>query len=209
MIVTRFVQTSSAFSASYTLNGENGVLYSAKVPFNFAGYRADLLKDGDMCFSISWNTETNLKNVPKRGTEKELAYYEVTDEGGSVRGRICRKRSKRFNAYFYYELELDGNVYQLYEVGMGKQGIKLPVYCGEKQFALAEKDMEIINNNDSYTLSCLSEGGIIPSVLLLLYYDYLRFGHHGEVSDKSRKTFTMYSTNKELKRKYDPDWASR
>ena len=125
---------------------------------------------------------------------------------GNFCGAIYRKRTKGFFGYYYFELHLNDKEYKFYEIGLGKQGIKIPVYVGEQQVALIEKDTHTANNLDSYNLSSVDGKTAQAASLFCVYYDFVRFGNHGEVSVNSKQVTYIYTGNKKLKEKYNPDW---
>ena len=206
MSQAQFVQSRSDITATYSLIVEERELYRALVPFNFAGYKAELFDNEQLLYTIVWDSASNLKNVGKKPTDKEMAFYSIIGQKGDNCGRICRKRNKTFNGYFFFDMDFNDTSYQMYEVGLGKQGIKLPVYRNGAQIALVEKENVTYNNNEQYYIHYEDDCGLIVSTLFTLYYDYLRFGHHGEISVSSKKTFLLFSTNKELRGKFNPRW---
>lgn len=199
-------QTKSSLSAEFEVVQDGANVYEVKIPFNYPGYHAEIYESGSLKYSIRWDIGKNLNGVVQKGTNKELAVYNVCDPSGNIVGHMSRKRSKFWGGYFYFILELGGVEYQLYEVGLGKQGIKLPLYRNEMQVALIEKDITVYNNCDTYQIQFGDKTSLLVSTLLTLYYDNLRFGNHGEVVTNTKKSFYYLSTNKELKQKYNPDW---
>lgn len=199
-------QTKSSISAKFEVVQDGSRRYEVKIPFNYPGYHADIYEHGSLKWSIRWDIGKNLNGVVQKSTNRELAVYNVCDATGSVLGHLSRKRNKFWGGYFYFVLELGGIEYQLYEVGLGKQGIKLPIYHNDSQIALVEKDITVYNNCDTYQIQFGNDTSLLVSTLLTLYYDNLRFGNHGEVVANSKKSFYYLSTNRELKQKYDPEW---
>lgn len=206
MATALFSQTHSGMTADYSVKYGDTETFAAHVPINYAGYCANLFQNGEQIYQLKWDSSANIKNLPKIGTNKELAIYDIIDSTLGICGHICRKRNKNFWGYFFFEMSFNDETYIMYEVGLGKQGIKLPIYKGTSQIALIEKDTITINNKDKYVIHSHLGKDLLIATLFSLYYDYLRFGHHGEISVASKKTFTLYSTNKELKSKYDPMW---
>ena len=157
-------------------------------------------------YTLRWNGSTNLGNMFKSRTSRELIPFDVYDAYGALCGKLCKKRQGSSRKYFTYELELYGRLYVMYEVGLGEQGIKLPIYHGPYQIALGEKDPVTYDNKDGYLLSFDSDLSFWVAVLLSLHYDHDRYGNYGEVSMGSQKTRIIYSINNEVKSKYDPSW---
>lgn len=122
-------------------------------------------------------------------------------------GKIYRKYSKFFWGYHFFQFEYHDKIYKMYEVGMGKEGIKLPIYSEDEQVALIEKNIVTIDNNDTYSIKILNKDLIDMSLIMGLYYDSLRFGHRGEVAKHKTDYNYLISFNKELISKYDKNWG--
>ena len=206
MASASLIQTKSSISAEFEVIQEGNSIFKARIPFNYSGYHADIFHHGIMKYSIRWDIEKNIAGFVKSGSNKETAIYDVCDVNGNVIGHLSRKRNKFWGGFFYFVLDFNGRAYQMYEVGLGKQGIKLPVYCQDSQISLVEKDVTVYNNRDIYEISYSEENSLVVSILLTLYYDNLRFGNHGEVVSNSKKSYYYLSTNKELKQLYNPNW---
>jgi len=126
------------------------------------------------------------------------------DRAGAL--HISRDGVPKFD---YCQMELAGSVWYLYEVGMGEEGIKLPVYRDHVPVALIEKSPMVRDNLDAYDLFCLKEDDLVGTVLLGVYYDFLKFSHASEFVSKKTETKYMYTTNPELLHKYDPAFKER
>lgn len=198
-----FIQTRSRMFALYEGERNGTTLYNAEVPFNLRGKAVRLEHMGshlcDLCF------DTLKRHSASKG---DLCPFRITDERGIERGRISVRRSRALFGYLYYEMLFDGALFQIYEIGLGRDGIKLPVYTEGEQVALIEKAPVVRNNNDTYTITSLSESFERVAVIFNLYYDYVRHGHRGEVSVNAKKTYYSYCSSKELKGKYDPCWLA-
>ena len=91
----------------------------------------------------------------------------------------------------------------MYEIGLGKEGIKLPIYRDDTQVALIEKDLVVYDNKDTYEIIAIDEMSLEVSALFNLYYDFVKHGNYGEINYKSKERYYLYTMNKELKNKYD------
>lgn len=96
----------------------------------------------------------------------------------------------------FFELHLDDEEYKIYEVGLGKQGIKLSAYIGDQQIALIEKGAHTANKLDSNDLTAVDAKTAQISSLFCVYYDFIRFGNHGGVSVNSKEVTYVYTGNK-------------
>jgi len=198
-------QTKSAIHADYDISEDGKVLYTASIPFNVKGYRAAFSHSGQVVYTIERDLVTSLRKMSSSG-ERVVDYYTIKDCMGNACGAIFRKRTKGFLGYYFFEMQLNNSVFLIYEVGLGKQGIKLPVYHQNQQVALIEKGTQTNNNLDSYSLCAIDAKTAQLMSLFCVYYDFMRFGNHGEVSVNSKQVTYVYTSNKKLKEKYNPDW---
>lgn len=197
-------QTVSSLSAQYEVVQNNRPIYQIKVPLNLYGYRAEIYRDNRLQYTVAWDVKENLRGLAP--AKRELSIMSIYDSLNTLRGRVYRRRNKLWGGYYYFVLEWSGVEYQMYEIGLGKQGIKLPVYHNGAQIALIEKGTVVYDNKDSYPMTFQNDDGLLKSIFLTLYYDLVRFANRGEVVSNTKKTYFYYSTNKELKQKYDPNW---
>ena len=206
MPAARLIQTRSDMSARYELIFQDKVIYTAQMPVNLAGYPIRILKNGETYGALRRNSLENMKNVARSLSNAELGIFDICIPAGSVRGKIYRRWIRKFNSYYMTGMELDGVHLDMYEVGLGKKGIKLPVFRDGVQIALIEKDSVTRDNCDSYTILFSTLPQLLAAFFLALYYDLAVFSNAREVSVKSKKTYYFLTTNREVKSKYDPDW---
>lgn len=128
------------------------------------------------------------------------------ESGWSIVRTYFSKRNEIFLGYEYYEYHFFGKEYVAYEIGMGKEGIKIPLYDVERQIALIEKSTVVYDNKDEYDIYAIDAKALEIAVLFNLYYDFTRFGRFGEFAYKSKETEYLYTLKKELKSKYDPNF---
>lgn len=213
MIRLEFEQTVSGLTNQRYEVRENGsLLYSAWVPFEVTGHEGIVHRLGEEVYRLRHDGNSGIVSVHSTGRKrpdyKHLSSFSVLDADGNAWGRLYRCRSKPYFGFLFYEFVLDGMLYTIYEVGCGKDGIKLPVYNGDKQVGLIEKGAVTYDNKDTYSIAAINKRVAEAGVLFTLYYDFVRFGRRGEVSRRSKKTRYYYTTNKALKEKYNPDWKS-
>lgn len=200
----KFIQTKSKIAAQYECLNEDEVLYTAEIPLNFRGAKAQLFRNSEVLYTIksdkiNYSEEWRKEKLPKRRLP-----YNIYDANNNLVGSICRlKNTKFFNGYIYYELILNDTKYLMYEIGLGKEGIKLPIYRDDTQVALIEKDSVVYDNKDTYEIIAIDEMSLEVSALFNLYYDFVKHGNYGEINYKSKETYYLYTMNKELKNKYD------
>lgn len=202
----KFMQTKSKIAAQYQCLNENTVLYTAEIPVNFRGLKAQVLRNSEVIYRINFDKIDSLKKMKKDRLLEKIIPYNIYDTNNSLVGSICLKRTKFFNGYMYYEFILNDIKYIMYEIGLGKEGIKVPIYIGDTQIALIEKDPVVYDNKDTYEIIAIDEKSLEVATLFNLYYDFIRFGNYGEIAYKSKKTYYLYTTKKELKNKYDSNF---
>lgn len=204
----KFIQTYSKMSASYQALQNEELLYSAEIPLNFLGLKSILYKNNRTLYSLSFDMIGSLSNVIKtRKSERNLP-YNILDENGEAVGDICLKRTKFFMGYSFFELRLKHTIYYIYQVGCGKKGIKITIYIGDNQIALIEKGTVTYDNKDIYEITSIDEYSAEIAVLFNIYYDFTRYGNSGEYVSKSKEISYVYTLNKELKSKYNPEFKS-
>lgn len=131
-------QTHSGLSAKYVIKRDNDVIGSASLGNNLTlggSIHCDIL---GRYFSLSLNRVKPLSGLFRKDNGK--ATCEIT-ENDTVCGKVCLKTSAGsfLSKYDYYSLELNDRNLSMYEVGMGKEGIKYPIWQGEEaQIALFE-----------------------------------------------------------------------
>lgn len=112
----------------------------------------------------------------------------------------CKNLSSRYD---HHKMTVTGLEYQLYPIGYGKGGYRNPVYQGNAQIALVEKDAVVYNDLHSYTITAADEQNIFISILFCCYMYTIGCYVPGEkVSQSVVKNFNK-STNKELLAKDD------
>jgi len=202
----RVTQTRANFSAEYQIKLNDEIYYEAKIPLNFKGRKVEFIKNNDVEYILSFNQLENMKNLGKSYIKQNIMPFYILDKNENVLGHIYQKRTRSFFGYLYFEMVFENRVYEIYEIGLGKQGIKVPIFCEGIQIGLIEKDKVVYDNMDYYDIISKDDFSAIISSLFCLYYDFVRFGHYAEVAYKTKKTYLLYSTNKELKGKYNADF---
>ena len=202
----KFIQTKSKIAAQYQCLNENEVLYTAEIPVNFRGLKAQVLRNSKVIYRINFDKIDSLKKMKKDRLIEKIIPYNIYDINNNLVGSISLRRTKFFNGYMYYELILNDVKYIMYEIGLGKEGIKVPIYKDDTQVALIEKDPVVYDNKDTYEIIAIDEKSLEVSTLFNLYYDFIRFGNYGEINYKTKKSYYLYTTKKELKSKYDSNF---
>lgn len=207
------VQTeSSFFSASFELRKDSAVIASAHLKNSIAVDGAiEIIMADTGTYTMRLRYSKELGNIAKNDEDKIHIPYEIYDADQRVVGDIAQKQIKRgiFNRFEYFEMNDKTGTYQLYAIGLGKEGNKFPVYKDDIQIALIEKDCIVYNNLDEYRIYAIDEGISFVTFVFGLYIDVLMYGNRGEKMKESvQKTYNL-TTNKELRSKYDPTFIER
>lgn len=103
-----------------------------------------------------------------------------------------------------FRLDLQGRRWTGYQVGLGRQGIKFPIYDQwNRQTALLEREPVMRNGQDFYQLSALDDESALTAVLLGLYYDWEAF-MRGQNGGRKSQVTVINTLNRRQKEKYDP-----
>jgi len=204
------VQTFSGLSASYEARREEQPVGSAYLANNFLlGGSCDIAFLGEP-YTLSYLPAQQVQSWFKPRVEKTGVPYQIS-KGGQAVGSICVRISEGnfLSRFDYYVMELSGREYAMYPVGLGKEGMKYPVYSGNTQIALLEKDTVVRDHLDIYHVSALDETAGLVSFLFGLYLDMREFANRGEVAYASYEKSVCYTAKKRLREKYDPGFKKR
>lgn len=206
---TTLVQTRSHISASYTTMRGDNVQYTAEIPLNQINLCSSvaLYENGLFLYSLRFDHKESLKNPGRTHPAINRAPFQLLNEHGETVGHIYVKRTGAFFGYRYFNFLYLGLPYTIYEVGLGKQGIKIPIYHNQHQIALIEKDPVVYDNKDVYSIISTDAFAQRLAVVFAIYYDFVRFGNHGQYAYHSKKAQHLHSMNKTIKSKYDPAFA--
>jgi len=201
----RFVQTYAAFKASYAAIIGDSIVYTAELTRDFKlGVYADFLQGGQLKYRLCFDDNETLKNLLKFNPPAGLMPFNIWSPNNELLGHIGLKRTKSFSGYEYYEYDFYGVRYLAYGVGMGKDGRKIPIYQNDRQIALIEKNPVVYDTKDEYDIYAIDGNFSEVAAIFNLYYDFVRFARFNVT--KTKKTEYLYTLNKELKSKYNPDF---
>lgn len=127
------------------------------------------------------------------------------------KGVICQTEIKTgiLSKIEYHQIEMSGQIFEMYPIGFGNEGAKNPIFVGNDQRGLIEKDCEVINDLHNYKLICVDE---LSSIIGLLFaaYMYVNAAFKPGVSvTKSIHKVISKTTNKTLLQKYDPSFKQK
>lgn len=205
----KFIQTHSGLSALYEARINDYITYTAEIPHNFIGAKSNFIKNNILLYSLNFDWIEDVKSVLKPSKTRNIRPFNICNVEGPIIGSLSKKRTKAFWGYCYYLLTLNEKVYRIYQVGCGKQGIKIPIYSeDDKQIALIEKETVVYDNKDIYEITAIDEASAEIATLFNLYYDYDQYARQGEFVIKSKNISYSYSLHKEEKAKYNPEFKS-
>lgn len=132
---------------------------------------------------------------------------EQDDCVGLIRGKT--EKTGFLRAYAYYGMACCDRTFLACEVGLGKDGLFLCVYDGDKLVAIIEKTLKTVNYHDVYT-AYIEDAAYVKVVMrFAVYYDITMLGDQMEIA-VSQVTRTRKNTlQKEVLEKYDPAFIQR
>ena len=202
-------QISNGINSEYRILDNSTTLCSVIIPLEILNQKIDLYDNfGNVLYKLSFSPSEVYNNRKRQRREERIKPFSIYTADGENIGNLYGKRTKKFNGYLYYELNIYDNLYRIYEIGLGKEGIKIVIEKDGEQVALIEKGTVVRNFNDTYDLYIKGDKGALPVILFTVYYDNIRFGNRGVVGRNIKEVYYFYSTNKELKAKYNPNFKN-
>lgn len=128
-------------------------------------------------------------------------------ESGAVFETLCRQ--SLFKSYSFHRLVLNGVEYDRFPIGMGEEGGKHPIYHGNHQVALIEKDAVVYNALHQYHVYAEDERAGFCAVLFACYMHVMGAYRAGEKVQKSVVKRVTYTREPGLLEKYDPHFKAR
>jgi hypothetical protein len=200
-------QTYSGLSAEYEMVSsvqklgqgtlQNNFIYGGTFHFSFLGKN----------LSLRYEPLEQAKSWLKKREEKTDVPYSILLDG-EVCGIIGIKVSKGgiFSKFDYFAMNYLGKQYSMYEIGLGKEGIKYPVFCGERQVALLEKDTVVYDNLDIYHAFAVDEVAGEIGTIFALYLDARSYANRGKIVKASVEHVYYRTINKKLLATYHPEF---
>ena len=186
-----------AFDADFTITRHNTQIGYVKVR-EWSLARTGIIKGklSDTVFEMKRNAD--LLNVVSPHDPQNKYSIQIHDQ---ICGNIYHDSFKKgiFHSYTFDRMELKGQDFRRYGIGLGKDGNCSPIYFGERQIAQFTKDSEIINECYNFHCAALDEhSGLIA--LLFCCYSYITTCYKpGQTMSKSvRKSFSKTTNKYEL-----------
>jgi hypothetical protein len=145
-------------------------------------------------------------------------YYDVEDSNGNKIGFFTRagvKRSFFKSGYSFVHASLYGQDYNVYEVGLGKNGVFFTCYkrsndgTDDDQIGIIHKSALVKSREDEYL--CFSSNEQCAKLLTLfsMYVDILEFRNDGIAATGVKEYQCTYICNSELKEKFNPEFLKQ
>ena len=132
----------------------------------------------------------------------------IIDENGVQNGVVYQTKFNGglFKKFDYHQMKKAGITYDLFPIGLGKEGCKCPIYDFNTQIAQIETDCVIYNDLHIYKIFAQDEFSCKIAVLFAIYM-YINAGYKpGEKVISSKVKVVSTTTNKLLKEKYNPEF---
>lgn len=132
--------------------------------------------------------------IYKNGIYNGVVYQTTSDE-------------RWFKKYGYHQMKKSGVTYNMFPVGLGKNGIKSPIFQDNSQIAQVEKDCVVYNDLHIYKIFARDEFTSEIAVLFTIYY-YINVNYKaGEKTITSTYKTISKTTNKLLLKKYNSEFT--
>ena len=200
-------QVENGLNCRFLLKVSDNEAYEIRLPIgiNRRGASFELNGEEKYRFAVDFSVFRRVR-AEEIGSHKSVLLA-VKDEKGETVGDIYSWCSKVWVGYEFYVAHFFDREYTAYEIGLGKDGIRIPVYCESVQIAEIHKSPVIINNKDVYDLYLRSYSELTIVMMMAIYYDLMNFGNNSTISH-GREVVYITTKNKELLSKFNPDFIS-
>lgn len=147
-------------------------------------------------------------NVPK--IHSAFRPYKVllsAKEFGSV--YQTEQKSGWLNKFQFHQLQANGSTFNMYPIGFGEEGAKCPIYCDNRQIAQIDKPCIVHNDLHQYHVIAENEYAGLIAILFCCYMYTLTCYEPGVQAKRSVAKYVSVTKDKELLKKYNPDFATR
>ena len=158
------------------------------------------------------NTKAQLKINPYFGDriQEDIGWKEScgTFSLDNITGDIfyCGKKGSNFlNGIYFWSFVLNNEIYNAYEVGFGRKGIYLCVWKNDQLIAVISKKIHTKNFESNYSIYAENCQNFELLIIISAYWDISRYF----VSSSGEEWHTLYTWQKELKNKYDPEFIPK
>lgn len=129
----------------------------------------------------------------------------VADDGSVV--FLRRRKEGLFKPMCnYVRLENGTGNFESVSIGFGKDGVRSPLLCGEKQVALVESSCVVQNDLHRFRIAALDTASARAAIQMTLYRYTTGAYVAGKKVKQGIRTYNYKTANKTLLRKYDPEF---
>ncbi len=156
------------------------------------------------------NNKFSLNYVNRKYNEKEISNPYIiinNNRAGTVYNPV--NSNNIFNKTTHQKLTLDDSMYDCYNVGFGKEGVKKIIFYDDKQIALVEYDTLIHNELFNFNIYVEDSAAALITILFIIHsYTTSYFSYEDINFDKVKKVHSI-TLNKDIKIKYDPEFKEK
>jgi hypothetical protein len=144
---------------------------------------------------------------------KNLSTVTINKDGydfGAIKSVFQMTKKVLFfkTGYDYYNIILNGEIYNLYEVGLGENQHYYCIYKDNATVAIINKFDRIINDLDKYRCYILEDAFLLPTLLFCLFLESGAYYDIGAIGN-SDNLDVFVTVQEELNSKYDPTFIPK
>ncbi len=109
----------------------------------------------------------------------------------------------------YFNFFFEGQLYKIYEIGLGENQHYFCIYHNEQTIAIICKEDLIKGKCDSYTIYALEDSFEVLLSVVTLYFDSICYPDHGERMGNTIEDDVCVTTSRELNAKFDPSFIPK
>lgn len=187
------------FGAGYDILNNHKVVGTAEIPNGYQNYKIWIEYQKESKILLKFDFEKSLKLICNSQIRENYNVFEENSLVGEIYFDRCGQShvtNRRCN------LQINGTVYEGFLVGLGENGLKIPVFTQEKQIGLIERACVVVDGKSAYEITATEEY-IRVLVIMALYIDAAGFNTWGRIS-KGRVKTILTSKSPEILAKYNP-----
>lgn len=202
-------QTKSQLNADYIVTRNGETIFNAFIAFSPFYNSINLFSNGVLCCRFYKHVVLPIKDAHIFQKERIITRYTITTAYNETIGCIEKRKQIGLFKPPFFTITYHGQTYTIYEVGLGKEGMKYPIYFEGKQVALIEKEPIVKDNLDEYKLYYIDKSLEIICVILGLFIDIEHYRNLAHIRESKSSFEYTYTLNRKIKDKYDPNFKNR
>ena len=111
--------------------------------------------------------------------------------------------------YEYYKMSFENESFQIFESGLGAGKHFFTIYKNDSIVAVIHKDDKVINHLNTYTAYCEKNEGVLMMLIFAMFLESTAFCDRTGGIGNTVVDSPYYSTQKELRERYDPTFIER